>query len=725
MAKIADPAAHMEMIRRRAEEYRRPAKVESTVETRVIKENDLFMLMAVDGNIPAGNNQGLGLYLRDTRCLSTYELRLAGVEPTVLHSSAEKNCLLSVDLTNPDIEQSNQLVPAQTININRSRLVGNAIYERLTFVNFNHEPVELTLSLSFGADFRDIFEVRGYKTRPRRGEILETIETDDSMTLRYRGLDNVERRTEIHFLRTPDRLADQSATFTLLLLPHEENALELVIVPTEGDEVRDVVGYDEARYRLESSYTNWLQQNTHVGTTSDLFDTMLRRSTLDLRLLMVESDWGPVVTAGTPWFACVFGRDGLITALESLMFCPDLARAMLRVLAQYQGRVVDLWKEEEPGKIFHELRRGEMARLGEVAHTPYYGTADATPLWLILLNQTFRWTGDRALVDELWDNALRALDWIDQYGDVDGDGYVEYQCSSADGLINHGWKDSAVSVFDENGELAEQPIALVEIQGYVYAAKAGMAELAAMRGDNELAERLARQAADLKEGFNRDFWVDDRSFFAFALDGQKRQVRTITSNPGQALWSGIVDPVLARRMVHRFKSSDLLSGWGVRCVADSEAGYNPMGYHLGTVWPWDVALLVAGLRRYGFTQDAHTIGTQLYRAGLEFLYYRFPEVFTGFSRSHNPFPVPYPVSCTPQAWSAGATLQLLQAFLGIYPDAGNHRVTLDPALPSWLEEVRVSNLRIGDATLDLRFTLHDEFSTVQVLNKRGRLDVMI
>jgi glycogen debranching enzyme len=292
-------------------------------------------------------------------------------------------------------------------------------------------------------------------------------------------------------------------------------------------------------------------------------------------------------------------------------------------------------------------------------------------------------------------------------------------------LINHGWKDSAVSVFNDDGTLAEQPIALVEIQGYVYAAKSGLADLAQMRGDDTLAARLREEASALKERFNRDFWVDERSFFAFALDGLKQPVTTVTSNPGQALWSGIVEPRLARRMINRFKSSDLLSGWGVRCVADTETGYNPMGYHLGTVWPWDVALLVAGLRRYGFTQDAHTIGTQLYRAGLEFLYYRFPEVFTGFSRSHNPFPVPYPVSCSPQAWSAGATLQLLQTFLGIYPDAGNQRVTIDPGLPAWLEEVRVSNLRIGEATLDLRFMLHDEYSTVQVHNKAGRLDVMI
>jgi glycogen debranching enzyme len=725
MAKIVDPAVHMEMIRRRAMEYRRPAKVESTVETRVIKENDLFMLMDVEGNIPLSNNQGLGLYLRDTRFLSGYELRVAGVQPTVLHSSAEKNCLLSVDLTNPDIGQGDAVIPAQTININRSRLVYSAIQERISFLNYNGEPVELDVEFSFDADYLDIFEVRGYKTRARRGEMLPEIRDERSLTLRYMGLDNVERRTEIRFLQVPDSIEGRTASFHLHLEPHQQLTLELVITPREGDEERRVVGYNDARYALEQSYSGWLQQNTYVGTSSDLFDTMLQRSILDLRLLMVESEFGPIVTAGTPWYACAFGRDGLITALQSLMFCPDLARAMLRLLAHYQGTEVNPDREEEPGKIFHELRRGEMARLGEVPHTPYYGTADATPLWLVLLYEAYRWTGDSALVGELWDNALRALEWIDRYGDADGDGYVEYQCNSPSGLINHGWKDSAVSVFDGEGELSEQPTALVEIQGYVYHAKCGMAELAMMRGETELADRLRAEAETLRRNFNRDYWMEDRHYFAFALDGQKRQVKTITSNPGQALWSGIAEPSLARRMVQHFKSADLLSGWGVRCVADSETGYNPMGYHLGTVWPFDVSLLVSGLRKYGFTQEAITIGTQLYRAGLEFLYYRFPEVFTGFSRSHNPFPVPYPVSCTPQAWSAGTTLLLLQTFLGITAEAGHQRVTLDPALPPWLDEVRVSNLHIGDATLDLLFMLRDKYSTVQVLKKDGPLDVLI
>jgi glycogen debranching enzyme len=726
MSTVSDQIDHIAMVRKRAAEYTRPANVESVVETRVIKENDLFVLTDIDGNIPADNRQGLGLYLRDTRFLSAYEMRLAGdLKPTNLHSTAERNCQLNVDLTNPDIRSGDTFIQNQTLNINRSRLVHNGVYERITFVNYGKETVDLLVSLSFDADFRDMFEVRGYAKRNRRGETLPPQYGERSLTLAYRGLDNVVRRTEVRFVQEPDSVKDLSATFSLKLAPREDVALDLVIVPIEDEAEPEVVSFDTARHQLQTSYTQWLQQNTYVATSSDLFDAMVRRSILDLRFLTAESEWGRTIHAGTPWYACVFGRDSLITALQSLMFCPDLARATLRILAHYQGREINDWKEEEPGKIFHELRRGEMAKLGEVPHTPYYGTADATPLWLILLAETFRWTNDLQLVEELWEPALRALAWIDDYGDADGDGYVEYYWHGPGGTVNHGWKDSPTSVFNADGSLAEQPIATVEIQGYVYAAKQGMADLCEARGDSEGAARLRAEADRLRSRFNHDFWMEGRGFLAMALDRAKRKVEIISSNPGQALWTGIVDPHLAQRMLTQFRRSDLLSGWGVRCVSEAEVAYNPMGYHMGTVWPHDVSLIVAGLRRYGFDRDAMTIATQLYNAGLNHLYNRFPEVFTGFSRTQNPFPVPYPVSCSPQAWSAGTTLLLLQTFLGINPDAGRGRVVLDPCLPSWLTEVRASNLQIGGATLDLRFMLHGELSTVQVLSRTGRLDVMI
>src|SRR5579884_3624554 len=570
-----------------------------------------------------------------------------------------------------------------------------------------------------------MFEVRGYKTRARRGEILPPEIFDQEVILAYRGLDGIVRRTRILFLERPDNLHADEVTFDLAIEPRQEATINLVIVPEEGETAAAVSSFDAARHELEVSYNGWLRRLTNITTSSDLFDEMLRRSSLDLRLLVMDTQFGPVLTAGTPWFACVFGRDSLIAALQSLLATPDLAKGTLRLLAHYQGRIDDPVREEEPGKIAHELRRGEMARLGEVPHERYYGTVDATPLWLIHLAETFRWTGDRDLVDELWPAALRALEWIDRYGDGDGDGYVEYECRTRDGLINHGWKDSAVAVFHADGSLAEQPIALVEVQGYVYAAKRKMADLCDMRGDGDLVARLRAGADSLRDRFNRDFWLEDEEFLAFALDGQKRPVKTITSNPGHALWAGIVDEQAAERMITRFKRSDLLSGWGVRCVADQESGYNPMGYHLGTVWPHDVAFLVVGLRRYGFHREAEIITNQLYHAGLTFPYYRFPEVFTGFARTRAANPIPYPVACKPQAWAAGMPLLLLQSYLGIDPDAGHGRVRVSPALPSWLREARVSNLRVGDATLDLRFLAGNTASTAQVLGRDGKLDVLI
>jgi glycogen debranching enzyme len=652
-------------------------------------------------------------------------MHLNGLAPTLLQSSAEKSCLLSVDLTNPDIQCNGRAVRNQTINIHRSRLVRGAVYERNTLVNYGIEPVEVEIRLDYAADYRDIFEVRGYALRSARGELLPPQCGERSVVLGYRGLDGVIRKTSIRFSEIPEHLDATSATFRLHLPPRDEVRLEVTILPEEGDETTSVVSYDTARHSLELSYTAWLRRNTQVETSSDRFDEMIRRAVLDLRLLTVETSWGPVLAAGVPWFACVFGRDSLLAALQSLSFCPDLARSTLRLLAHFQGKEVNAWTEEEPGKMLHELRRGEMAAMEEVPHTPYYGTADATPLWLIVLAETYRWTGDRALVDDLWEPAIAALEWIDRYGDADGDGYVEYRCQSPSGVINHGWKDSAVSVFHTDGSLAEQPIALVEVQAYVYAAKRKMADLCELRGDVAGAARLRAQAETFRERFHRDYWMPERSFLAFALDGHKRQVQTITSNPGHALWTEILEPEAAAVMIPRFAHADLLSGWGIRCVGERETGYNPMGYHLGTVWPHDASLLVAGLRRYGDTQHALRIVTQLYRAGLACTYYRLPEVFAGFARAQSPFPVPYPVACSPQAWSAGTILLLLQSMLGLSPDAGNRRIALDPALPDWLREVRLSNLRVGDATLDLHFAHQGDHVTAQVLQRSGHVDVLV
>jgi glycogen debranching enzyme len=403
-----------------------------------------------------------------------------------------------------------------------------------------------------------------------------------------------------------------------------------------------------------------------------------------------------------------------------------MAWGVLRGLASRQGRKTDDWTEEEPGKILHEVRVGELARTGEIPHTPYYGTADATPLWLVLLASTYRWTGDLDAVRALWPNALAALAWIDEHGDADGDGYVEYAKRSPRGLENQGWKDSHDAIVFPDGTRAEGPIALVEVQGYVYQAKRRMVRVARDLGEEDVARQLEKEAEELRTRFNRDFWLDKEGYFALALDGEKRPVPTITSNPGHCLWSQIVDPALAARVARRLTSPALLSGWGIRTLARKQGAYDPIGYHTGSIWPHDNALIAHGLKRYGFDQEAVGVLDQVAAAGAHFPYARFPELFCGFSSEEVPVPVQYPVACRPQAWSSGAPLLMVRSYGGLTADAPNKRLFIvRPRLPHWLERVEVLGLRVGEARVDLVFTSHEGVTAVQVPRKQGDLEVLI
>jgi glycogen debranching enzyme len=416
----------------------------------------------------------------------------------------------------------------------------------------------------------------------------------------------------------------------------------------------------------------------------------------------------------------------LITAYESLAVSTDLAWGTLRGLAALQGKEMDDWREEEPGKILHELREGELARAGQIPHTPYYGSVDATPLWLSVLHGAYRWTGDLDSVRELWPNVLAALQWIDEYGDLDGDGYIEYRCRSPRGLKNQGWKDSSDAIPHVDGTSAEPPIALVEAQGYVYQAKRNVARVARDLGEHALAEQLERQAAELKERFNRDFWMKEAGYFALALDGEKRQVKTITSNPGHCLWSRIVDDDKAPKVVRRLLSPALSSGWGIRTLAARQRPYDPIGYHTGTVWPHDNALIAHGMRRYGFDREARQVLDQLALAGAFFPYARFPEVFCGFSAEEVPVPVQYPVACRPQAWASGAPLLMIRSYGGLSADAPAGRLYIDrPRLPGWLERMEILGMRVGDARLDLSFTNREGVTATEVPRKEGEIEVLI
>jgi glycogen debranching enzyme len=477
-----------------------------------------------------------------------------------------------------------------------------------------------------------------------------------------------------------------------------------------------------------AAYHAWQRGTTSVSSDHELFNLVIRRSVSDLRLLVNDGP-GPderYVAAGVPWFATLFGRDALISAFQSLAFRPQIAIETLEVLAALQATEDDPWRDAEPGKILHELRTGEMARSGELPHTPYYGSVDSTPLWLILFGATFDWTGDRAVVDRLWPNAMAALDWIDRYGDRDGDGFVEYQRRSERGLLNQGWKDSSDAIRDREGIEAKPPIALAEVQGYVFDAKRRMARLARVRGEDALADRLDAEATALAERFEEAFWVEDRRYYAMALDADKRQADAIASNAGQCLWTGIVSSERARDVVEHLLRPSMFSGWGVRTFAADQPGYNPIGYHTGTVWPHDTAIAAAGLRRYGFDDAADTLSSGILAAAQHFPAFRLPELFCGFDRASTGSPIAYPVACSPQAWAAGSALMLIRTMLGLEADAPNRGLTLDrPILPAGLTKVVVRGIRVGEASCDLLLHRWRGLTSAEVLRKDPGLEIVV
>ena len=726
----------------------------------VLKQGNLFLLTDPFGDVHP-DTRGLGLYEGDTRRLSCSILRINGQRPVLLQASAGGNYHGAIQLTNPRIERNledkvrfEDPLATQKLGIGRHRLLaGDVLEERVQLVNYAAEAHELDIQLELAADAADIFEVRGW-ARAKRGRQLPVAVRPDRVTFRYDGLDG--RRMDT-FLAFSEPSATTEAVDPDVAGTVNDGWIRLVwrwqLASGEARELRwltwtlerpapasDATGDGEPDDDLfpapptvdvdavTASYRAWNRSFAEIRTDNELFNLAIARSAGDLRLLVND---GPrpgerYIAAGVPWFTTLFGRDSIIASLQALVVRPQLAIETLETLAAFQATEEDPDRDMEPGKILHELRTGEMARAGETPHRPYYGTVDATPLWLILLGATFDWTGDTALVDKLWPNALRALEWIDRYGDRDGDGFVEYERRSRRGLLNQGWKDSADGIRDRHGNLATTPIALAEVQGYVYDAKRRTASLARMRGDEELAGRLDAQAEELRRRFEEAFWSEDQSFYAMALDGEKRRADAIASNAGQCLWTGIVSPERARRTAERLMAPDMFNGWGIRTYAAGQVGYNPIGYHTGTVWPHDVSLIAAGFKRYGFHDEANRLVGRVFEASQHFAEFRLPELFCGFDRDISPVPVPYPVACSPQAWAAGSVFLFLETMLGLRPHASTGELELArPELPEWLTKVTVNNLRVGDADVDLLFHRWRGGTSAEVLRKSQGLAVTI
>jgi glycogen debranching enzyme len=699
--------------------------------TRVLKNGESFAVFDYAGNIVPKGLGELGLYHEGTRFLSRLELLLEGGRPLLLSSTVRQDSALIVDLTNPDFKDGGKVtLPKDTLHLfGMSLLWEGACYVRWRVRNYGAAAVPLRLALLFSADYADVFEVRGTE-RARRGRLREPAVGRDTVVLAYDGLDGRRRSTRLAFSAPPTELTGGHALFQTEVPGHGEQTWDLVLSfeigsPATG-RAPGVLPFDEALRHCEGRlHTRQLRCST-IQTSNERFNEWAHRSASDLSMMITDTPQGPYPYAGVPWYSTVFGRDGIITALEILWADPEPARGVLGFLAATQAAEHDPENDAEPGKIVHEMRHGEMAALREVPFGRYYGTVDATPLFVLLAGAYHERSGDLAFIESIWPNIERALSWIDHSGDLDGDGFVEYARKSSQGLASQGWKDSFDSISHADGRLAEGPVALCEVQGYVYAARMRAAALARLLGHVERAEELLRQALDLQERFERAFWCEDLSTYALALDGEKRRCAVISSNAGQLLFTGIASAERARRVAASLMSATSFSGWGIRTLDASERRYNPMSYHNGSVWPHDNALIAWGMARYGLKRFAVQVLSGLFDACLEMDMQRMPELFCGFHRRPHEGPTRYPVACSPQSWAAGAVYLLLQACLGLEVDAPQRQIRLlHPELPGWMKRVTLRNLRVGGAEVDLRLRRHDPDVSVSLERRQGDVEVIV
>jgi glycogen debranching enzyme len=747
-----------------------------SVPTLTLKDDDLFLIADTLGNIAGigcleeGFEGSMGLFCRDTRFLSRLELQIEGRSPVLLSSTAQKGFALAVLCANPHFES----IKAETIGIQREIVINGGLFEEMQITNYNGIPVSFSLSLSFDADFMDLFEVRGFD-RQQRGKLLRLLpleerETSSSLgdkqkeekkidgkrtkkpikqeeerifnplphdrpsipkeiVLAYLGLDDLLMESRVQFsFHQPDELKGNTAIWHLQLKPRETITLgyhlHLFTDNRPASAIQAPVTLMQAKAAELLEEKNWSQDITQIRTDNKAIDRAIQQAERDLYLLRQTFAGKKVLSAGVPWFSTLFGRDSIIAASQTLILDPTIARDTLEVLAHYQGATDNPWRDEEPGKILHEIRLGEMSRCQEVPHTPYYGTVDATPLWLMLYAEYYTWTDDRETLDLLWDNALAAMEWIDR--SIKPNGYLNYDRRSKRGLINQGWKDSEDCIVDGKGQLAKGAIALSEVQAYVYAAKVRMSELARMKKLNDLANLWEESARDLKFRFNRDFWLADRDYCALALDGEGKPVDSITSNPGHCLALGLLDPEKANSVAERLQAPDMFNGWGVRTLSSMSPAYNPMGYHLGSVWPHDNSFIALGLRSIGLVDRALELAQGSIDMTLMQPYQRPPELFCGYERSNGNSPVQYPVACSPQAWATGSIFQLLQMMLNLVPDApSNHLRIIEPTLLEAINHLSIQNLKVGRTVMDLEFERSGATIACRVTKKRGNLRVVI
>lgn len=724
--------------------------------TLTLKDDDLFLLADTLGNVGGcmGDDRraSMGLFCKDTRYLSRLELQIEGQSPILLSSTADKGFILSVLCANPRIGDR---IKAESIGIKRELVLNGGLFEEIEISNYSTTAVSFEMSLTFDADFVDLFEIRG-SNRDRRGQLLRVLEEveekpsegsdnpdasgssdmaaansvkEPKLTLAYQGLDGVLLESRIQFVHhPPDEMRGFTAIWRVQMESHETlmlgYRLQMCANGRSASAVSPPMTLSQAKAAEMMEEQHWQQRITRIRSDKNTFNQIIERAEQDIYLLRQSFGQGKVLSAGVPWFSTLFGRDSIIAASQVLMLDPQIARETLNILAVYQGKAEDEWRDEQPGKILHEIRFGEMARCQEIPHTPYYGTVDATPLWLMLYAEYFAWTADYETLDGLWENAIAAMNWIDR--SCQATGYLSYFRKSQRGLANQGWKDSEDCIVNRKGQLAQGPIALCEVQAYVYAAKVRLSQIARMKKRIDLAERWEEESRDLKVRFNRDFWLEDQDYCALALDGDNKPVDGITSNPGHCLSLGILSPEKAYSVAERLRAPDMFNGWGIRTLSSLSPAYNPMGYHIGSVWPHDNSLIALGLRSLGLIDQALELSKGLLDMTKRQPYNRPPELFCGYERANDNDPVQYPVACTPQAWATGSVFQLIHTMVNLVPDApGNYLRIIDPALPESINQLTLRNLRVGQTLLDLEFERSGTSTACRVSKKRGNLRVVI
>lgn len=715
-----------EVIRVRDQYYILATSALADDRTRVLKQAETFAVFDRHGDIRRLGRGEQGIYHKGTRYLSRSVLHLGEERPILLGSTvAEDNVLLAVDLTNPDLTTADGIfLPRGTLHIFRSLFLWEGVcYERLRIFNYGQSDVEVDLRLDVGADFADIFEVRGM-SRERVGRLADPQPSGNSVVLRYEGLDGVQRRTRIE-VSPEGEIAGSEIRMRAVVAVQAPKEFFITTACEEGREEVKADPYQVAIVVRREAQRRWGGDPCRITTSSEQFDAWVDRSLADLQMMITATEHGPFPYAGVPWYSCPFGRDAIITAYGLLWVNPAVARAVLGYLGATQSTETDPERESEPGKILHEHRTGEMAALGEVPFGRYYGSVDSTPLFVALAGEYLAATADLEFVEAIWPNVSAALDWIDQYGDLDGDGFVEYRGSAGRGLVQQGWKDSHDSVFHADGNIASDPIALCEVQGYVYWAKRRAAEMAAALGESDRADVLAKQAERLREEFDHAFWSEQLGSYVLALDGTKRRCEVRASNAGHCLLSGIVPHERAPEVVRRLLADVSFSGWGIRTLATSERRYAPISYHNGSVWPHDNALIAQGFANYGMKDPVDRVMGAMFDASVAFEFHRLPELFCGFPRRPGQGPISYPVACAPQSWASASVFLLLRACLGLEIDAARRQVRMSyPSLPGFLNEVRVEGLRCGTATLDFRVHRYPDDVAINVVRRDGDVEVM-